>query len=1050
MERRSADNLFVLNDIAFKRREPIDLTKIGQLPTYRYLYERYLTGLKDKPKNLKGKKDIVINDIISEFRNAWIFMNIPPQTRPGVRTKFNKLLNKFDKLRFTHPPKKNDTWDNSVDNILKHLDNGLDIRATDKDVIKDIVDEFGVTPGDREETLYVDNCVPVPGSTKCAREWWCGGLDKKWCQEAEERRRKIEKADMAKQKRLQRSQSEQEQLKVMHEMQEHMGCDDRTFMSEEATDKEDEVSDEFIPGKCSNRASKTVKRSHTHSMETRGNLDAPTFSSSSTSATDFPKISTRTGYKTVNLDIMECLVVMESVFKVAGNKAPKLLCYIANKVFKQNWIVADDEKPQKRKRKRKEEEEEEEEEPPSKKQKTYLDSYENVVPSRPAVQTWVESFSFLSFADMAESIAKAEENKQVVTFGIDDTVKAAGTKRHDIKTGHVTIIGEDKSREAFCTGFRQNVSHAGKDAAEVVKLDISKMAVITGNTYEDMKGMINYFMTDRAGDGDTMLDNLEISPEKRLKCNAHVLLAIDHAMDKVFKDIETQVGASNLISEGAAHVFNAPKTSIWYLGLLALAKLLSPSHNAESISLHTEYKDFLRADSKSNSSTSKLSKDLIKNGLKGFESNRFGRLGELSATVVAQASMLNTFFENQVNEHANKLVLAVSCYKESEWFVSCSEVASQFYSQVTLKIKLVLGIDEYKDTYYPGGRSWKATKTQFSEILSNLEEKSKSPGVTGRERLVSKVSGSVHYAILNQLKMMNFFRNDDVEDIPQTPQTNLGCESEFGCVGNDLKDAGGAVSLKTVSDKHVISRNHLYKKPRWTDLNEIEKRKKWRWAAGSPEQKKIKELETEFLDRIKAVEILAVEKKRKKKQEIQKKLLENLEKCKEHGGPITSADIEKLDSLTYEQTVTEAGFLKKTTAPNIRYKRKVGSKMVNFSEKELKQQIRDAIQPNCNVTKNVDQLLLSVISNDSSTSVGVEELVEDVGKVALWKGPLGEQAVGVLIDASSLQLYKKTRHGFIPKDLPKDVNEWTCVDKIDSFHYVEKGGVILLILEEGM
>ena len=130
----------------------------------------------------------------------------------------------------------------------------------------------------------------------------------------------------------------------------------------------------------------------------------------------------------------------------------------------------------------------------------------------------------------------------------------------------------------------------------------------------------------------------------------------------------------------------------------------------------------------------------FKEGFKGFLSNRFGRLGELSAAMVNHAPLLNKFFESQVDEHANKLVLAVSCYKESDWFVHCSEVACQFYMKVCLPIKWLLGIDEYKDTAYPGGRSWKTTKRQFSEILSNLKDIGNNPGATGKEHLVSKVA----------------------------------------------------------------------------------------------------------------------------------------------------------------------------------------------------------------------------------------------------------------------------------------------------------------------
>ena len=70
-------------------------------------------------------------------------------------------------------------------------------------------------------------------------------------------------------------------------------------------------------------------------------------------------------------------------------------------------------------------------------------------------------------------------------------------------------------------------------------------------------------MTDRAGDSDTMLDELDVDKKKRLKCNAHVLLAVDVALDKVFKDTETQIGVANLVGKGASHVFNSPKSSVW-------------------------------------------------------------------------------------------------------------------------------------------------------------------------------------------------------------------------------------------------------------------------------------------------------------------------------------------------------------------------------------------------------------------------------------------------------------------------------------------------------
>ena len=280
---------------------------------------------------------------------------------------------------------------------------------------------------------------------------------------------------------------------------------------------------------------------------------------------------------------------------------------------------------------------------------------------------------------MAESIDNAKANQQVVTYGTDDTTKAAGNKKFDMKTNHITIIGEDMKRETFTSGYYQNISHKGIHAADTIRHDIAKMAVLTENTYEEMIDMFDFFMSDRAGDADTMLDDLDIAEERRLKCNAHILLAVDNAMDKVFKDTETLIGVSHLISESAAHVFNSNKSSIWFLGLIAFAKLLSPSHNKESISLYTEYTKFLRDDPE-------RTKEILK-GFKGFQGNRFGRIGEISSTIVKHDTIVKEFFDKMVDQHANKLVLAVYAYQRSHWFILCCEIAAKFYKEVRYRSK---------------------------------------------------------------------------------------------------------------------------------------------------------------------------------------------------------------------------------------------------------------------------------------------------------------------------------------------------------------------------
>ena len=95
-------------------------------------------------------------------------------------------------------------------------------------------------------------------------------------------------------------------------------------------------------------------------------------------------------------------------------------------------------------------------------------------------------------------------------------MKAAGKKKRDMKTNRITIINEEHERQKYTSGFYENASHGGEFAAETIRHDIAKMAVITGNSYEDMLKFIDFFMTDRAGDATTMLDTLNIDEERRL------------------------------------------------------------------------------------------------------------------------------------------------------------------------------------------------------------------------------------------------------------------------------------------------------------------------------------------------------------------------------------------------------------------------------------------------------------------------------------------------------------------------------------------------------
>ena len=191
-------------------------------------------------------------------------------------------------------------------------------------------------------------------------------------------------------------------------------------------------------------------------------------------------------------------------------------------------------------------------------------------------------------------------------------------------------------------------------------------------------------MSDRGSDLDIVLDILNVEKEKNLKCCVYIILGIDNAIEKVLRNTEQLIGVQKLLKLTAGDkAFNSPSTSIHTLGLIALSKLLSPSHAANSVSLYCEYKLWIDEH-----------QHQIKNNFVGFQSNRFGRIAELSKMYIAHQSFLKQFFEDTVDIHSNKLVLAVDTFINNQWFKECCELYSKFGDLIIFPLMKFLGIDD--------------------------------------------------------------------------------------------------------------------------------------------------------------------------------------------------------------------------------------------------------------------------------------------------------------------------------------------------------------------
>ena len=220
------------------------------------------------------------------------------------------------------------------------------------------------------------------------------------------------------------------------------------------------------------------------------------------------------------------------------------------------------------------------------------------------------------------------------------------------------------------------------------------------------------------------------------------------------------------------------------LGLIALSKLLSPSHAAHSISLYKTYTQW--ADSEG----------IKLNGFQGFVSNRFGRIAHLAYIFLQHRDNIERFMNEVVDINSNKFVLAVSAFVDNEWFRLCADLYLNVGELIIFPLMEVLGIDENKKVKRV--RSWKIVREFFQAKLPELKHKRDSLSeITGKDKLFRAVLDETIETLERQLAKMDFFKSGeestgvDEEKLQYAPLTNSGCETEFAKLDNRIKVSGG-------------------------------------------------------------------------------------------------------------------------------------------------------------------------------------------------------------------------------------------------------------------
>ena len=922
----------------------------------------------------------------SELRVFWVnAMTAAPVTEINAAKKILKVYEEFNSLNKYPQGKRGETWSSKVSDFNNRMLTGLNVATTDKKVISKVKEEFEIQIKDDDKKLVEDNCKvktcscshkAVAKCKQCPRQMYISlEVDSKWFSWRERKRQ---------------DQDAEEKSKEASDLEKETVGKKVDIDSVDLSDDENGNIAEQLPMEALEQESTSTRTLPSRSCVSGGNrtsraactctCQACTCSCHS-SEPRIPSIPIRFSRNELNPKVMRAVTHVQATYKISDNDTRGLIVDIANLIFDQKWekeIVLDDTEEvledessdedawlpadqDKNRNNRKStaaadtsviEREE------ARKIRNVQRDLTNRFPSRATLRRWMESASLLNLLHVAKILL---DEDCIKTIGFDDTTKAAGRRLFDSKALNITVDGDGKHRRAYTTGFHPNLSHSGEDQTETLKFALEQMAVLAGVGLDEFIEQVDFWMTDRSGDGDIVMENLGVDSQKILKCSAHIILCIDKSIDSVYLQVESSIGRDKLIGVNIGNMAFTSSESIVTLGLMALSKLVSSSHAAVSYSMYESYKLWREREGLDNSN------------FYGFSENRFGRTAALASMFLKHKPDLQRFFAEVVDENSNKLVLAVSTYIESDWFYTGCLVYDFFGTLLIQPLCSLLGVDEKKkDTKEE--KSWTAVKEFFDEkkqALAVMLEKGKSG--SSIDQLESKCATKILEGLERQLSKVGIFRGEfteeTIEKLKHAPLTNSGCESRQAQLDVRVKHSGGSAPLQNISNKQTVAVNGYLKT---SDFDDLEKAGElFKWARTADEAKKVRQMQKEFNAKVESVKFAALKKKENLKKKRFERSLKLYSKCSEHGGPLTADNLEKMEDLQYKELVAEVSYIKSTIGKDIKMKKRITDpdtkkfKMIPLPSETLKNSIRNVLKPeNESAQYSVQNLLTNYFSKE--------------------------------------------------------------------------------------
>ena len=93
---------------------------------------------------------------------------------------------------------------------------------------------------------------------------------------------------------------------------------------------------------------------------------------------------------------------------------------------------------------------------------------------------------------------------------------------------------------------------------------------------------------------------------------------------------------------------------------------------------------------------------------------------------------------------------------------------------------------------------------------------------------------------------------------------------------------------------------------------------------------------------------------------------------------------------------------------------------------------------------NLDNLLEETLKEAKDMEQSVDQH-EDIGKVGVFDGPLGERKVGFVLTKDDIQLYHPTRYGFLPDEVTEKLSDWKISIDIEDYDFITRRTGVYLI-----